>query len=210
MRGLTLTTKEQTRIQVLNAVLDGEVTAVKAAGLMGVSERHGRRLLAAYRKEGAAAIAHGNRGRKPSTTTCPDTHHRVRELAEGRYAGFNHTHLTEMLAEREGIALSRSTVRRVLLADGVRSPRRRRASKRYSRRERYPQEGMLLQIDGSQHDWLEDRGAAADTRRRRGRRHREGLLRPVQRAGGRPRVPADAQGDYRPPRCPPGPVQRQA
>ena len=124
MRGLTLTTKEQTRIQVLNAVLDGEVTAVKAAGLMGVSERHGRRLLAAYRKEGAAAIAHGNRGRKPSTTTCPDTQHRVRELAEGRYAGFNHTHLTEMLAEREGIALSRSTVRRVLLADGVRSPRR--------------------------------------------------------------------------------------
>ena len=158
MRGLTLTTKEQTRIQVLNAVLEGEVTAVKAAGLMGVSERHGRRLLAAYRKEGAAAIAHGNRGRKPSTTTYPDTQHRVRELAEGRYAGFNHTHLTEMLAEREGIALSRSTVRRVLLADGGRSPRRRRASKRYSRRERYPQEGMLLQIDGSRHDWLEGRG----------------------------------------------------
>ena len=157
MKGLTLTTKEQTRIQVLNAVLEGEVTAVKAAGLMGVSERHGRRLLAAYRKEGAAAIAHGNRGRKPSTTTCPDTQHRVRE-SEGRYAGFNHTHLTEMLAEREGIALSRSTVRRVLLADGVRSPRRRRASKRYSRRERYPQEGMLLQIDGSRHDWLEGRG----------------------------------------------------
>ena len=158
MKGLTLTTKEQTRIQVLNAVLEGEVTAVKAAGLMGVSERHGRRLLAAYRKEGAVAIAHGNRGRKPSTTTCPDTQHRVRELAEGRYASFNHTHLTEMLAEREGIALSRSTVRRVLLADGVRSPRRRRASKRYSRRERYPQEGMLLQIDGSRHDWLEGRG----------------------------------------------------
>ena len=153
-----MTTKEQTRIQVLNAVLEGEVTAVKAAGLMGVSERHGRRLLAAYRKEGAAAIAHGNRGRKPSTTTYPDTQHRVRELAEGRYAGFNHTHLTEMLAEREGIALSRSTVRRVLLADGGRSPRRRRASKRYSRRERYPQEGMLLQIDGSRHDWLEGRG----------------------------------------------------
>ena len=158
MRGLTLTTKEQTRIQVLNAVLAGEVTAVKAAGLMGVSERHGRRLLAAYRKEGAAAIAHGNRGRKPSTTTCPDTQHRVRELAEGRYAGFNHTHLTEMLAEREGIELSRSTVRRVLLAEGVRSPRPRRASRRYSRRERYPQEGMLLQVDGSRHDWLEGRG----------------------------------------------------
>ena len=129
MRGLTLTTKEQTRIQVLNAVLEGEVTVAEAAGLMGVSERHGRRLLAAYRKEGAAAIAHGNRGRKPSTTTCPDTQHRVRELAEGRYAGFNHTHLTEMLAEREDIHLSRSTVRRVLLAGGLPSPRRRKATR---------------------------------------------------------------------------------
>ena len=131
---------------------------VQAAVLMEVSERHAQRLLAAYRKEGASVIAHGNRGRKPSTTTATDTQQRVRELAEGRYAGFNHTHLTEMLSEREGIDLSRSTVRRVLLAGGLRSPRPRRASKRYSRRERYPQEGMLGQVDGSRHDWLEGRG----------------------------------------------------
>ena len=130
----------------------------KASGLMGVSERHGWRLLAAYREKGAAAVAHGNRGRKPATTTCPRTQQRVMELAKGPYAGLNHTHLTEMLAEREDVHLSRSTVRRVLLAGGLRSPRRRRASKRYSRRERYPQEGMLLQIDGSRHDWLQGRG----------------------------------------------------
>ena len=63
-----------------------------------------------------------------------------------------------MLSEREGIDLSRSTIRRILLAEGMRSPRRRRAARRYSRWERYPQEGMLLQIDGSRHDWLEGRG----------------------------------------------------
>ena len=137
MKGLTLTTKEQSRIQVLNGVLEGKVTAVEAAGLMEVSERHTWRLLAAYRKEGPAAVAHGNRGRKPATTTSGDT-----TEGEGAGQGF-HTHLTEMLAEREGIDLSRST--RILLAGGLRSPRIRRASKRYSRRERYPQEGMLLQ-----------------------------------------------------------------
>ena len=158
MKGLTLTTKEQSRIQVLNGVMEGKVGVAKASGLMGVSERHGWRLLAAYRKEGPVAVAHGNRGRKPATTTCPRTQQRVMELAEGPYAGLNHTHLTEMLAEREDVHLSRSTVRRVLLAGGLRSPRRRRASKRYSRRERYPQEGMLLQIDGSRHDWLQGRG----------------------------------------------------
>ena len=143
---------------MLNGVMEGKVGVAKASGLMGVSERHGWRLLAAYRKEGPAAVAHGNRGRKPATTTCPMTQQRVMELAEGPYAGLNHTHLTEMLAEREDVHLSRSTVRRVLLAGGLRSPRRRRASKRYRRRERYPQEGMLLQIDGSRHDWLQGRG----------------------------------------------------
>ena len=153
-----MTTKEQSRIQVLNGVMEGKVTVAEASGLMGVSQRHGWRLLAAYRKEGPAAVAHGNRGRKPATTTCPRTQQKVMELAEGPYAGLNHTHLTEMLAEREDVHLSRSTVRRVLLAGGLRSPRRRRASKRYSRRERYPQEGMLLQIDGSRHDWLQGRG----------------------------------------------------
>ena len=158
MKGLTLTNKEQARVQVLNEVLEGKVNVSQASGLMGVSERHGWRLLAAYRKEGAAAVAHGNRGRKPATTTHPATQQKVRELATDTYAGFNHTHLTEMLAEREGIRLSRSTIRRVLLAGGTRSPRRRRAPKHRSRRERYPQEGMLLQIDGSQHDWLQGRG----------------------------------------------------
>ena len=63
-----------------------------------------------------------------------------------------------MLAKREGIKLSRSTIRRILLTGGMRSLRGRRAPRRYSRRERYPQEGMLLQINGSRHDWLQGRG----------------------------------------------------
>lgn len=54
--------------------------------------------------------------------------------------------------------MSRSTVRRILKRHGLTSPRRRRAPKHRSRRDRYPQEGMLLQIDGSPHDWLEGRG----------------------------------------------------
>lgn len=79
-------------------------------------------------------------------------------LARDRYGGFNHCHLTEMLTEREGICLSRSTVRRILTEAGIRSPRKRRPPGHRSRRERYPCEGMLLQLDGSQHDWLEGRG----------------------------------------------------
>jgi hypothetical protein len=62
------------------------------------------------------------------------------------------------LAEREGLFLSRSTVRRVLLQAGIKTPRHRRAPKHRRRRERYPQEGMMLQVDVSRHDWLQGRG----------------------------------------------------
>ena len=172
MKGLTLSQREvgdaadgKRRLQVLNQVLEGQLRVKEAAGLLGVSERHSRRcrrrhwrMLAAYRREGAAALAHGNRGRSPVHTIAEEVKKRVRELAQGRYQGVNHCHLTELLAEREGVIISRSTVRRILETAGLKSPRRRRPAKHRSRRERYPQEGMLLQIDGSRHPWLEGRG----------------------------------------------------
>ena len=111
MEGLTLSAKEQNRLQVLNAVIAGQWSMAEAAQVMGVSERHGWRLIAAYRKEGAAALAHKNRGRKPPNTTPEETQQKVASLAKEKYQGINHTHLTELLAEREGVELSRPTVK---------------------------------------------------------------------------------------------------
>ena len=62
MRDVKLNQQEQARIQVLNSVLEYQLPIAQAAEIMGVSERHTKRLLAAYRKHGAAALAHGNRG----------------------------------------------------------------------------------------------------------------------------------------------------
>ncbi|MFH0913968.1 MAG: ISNCY family transposase [Chloroflexota bacterium] len=143
---------------VLSQVERGEKTGRQGAEVMGISLRHTRRLLAGYRKEGAAALAHGNRGRKPRHALSGALESQVLELAETKYEGFNTQHFTELLGEREGIKLSRSSVRRILLGGGIRSPRKRRPPKHRRRRERYPQEGMLLQTDGSHHDWLEGRG----------------------------------------------------
>jgi len=158
MKGLTLTTKEQTRLYIINMVLERRTSVVEAAQLLGVSKRHAWRLLAAYRKEGAAALAHGNRERLPPNTTSPALQARVITLARERYPGINHTHLTELLAEREGIMVSRSTVRRLLVRAGLPSARHRQPPCHRYRRVRMPQEGMLVQIDGSHHRWLEDRG----------------------------------------------------
>lgn len=158
MKGLTLNQKEQARLETLNRVLEGQLRVNEAAVLLGVSERHAWRILAAYRREGAAAVAHGNRGCRPANATAEDVRQQVVELARRRYVGVNHTHLTELLAEREGLALGRTTVRNILMNVGMDSPRRRRPPRHRVRRRRLPQEGMLVQIDGSVHDWLEGRG----------------------------------------------------
>jgi len=158
MKELTLTAKEQNRLQTLNGVLEKHWPMQEASKVMGVSERHGWRILAAYRKEGAAALAHGNRGRTPANITPLAIREQVVILAKGRYSGVNHTHLAELLVEREGIMMSRSTLRRVLSEAGLSSPRRGRSPRHRYRRQRMPQEGILLQLDGSHHRWLEDRG----------------------------------------------------
>jgi transposase len=155
---LTLNRKEQNRVIVLNQVETKHLAVDQAAILIKVSERQAWRILAAYRKDGAGGLAHGNRGREPVNRLTEELRQKVVELAGSKYKGFNHTHLTEKLTECEGMHLSRSSVRSLLLQNGINSPRKRQAPKHRSRRERYPQEGMLLQTDGSLHDWLEGRG----------------------------------------------------
>ena len=150
--------KEQARLSVLNSVLEFQVPIVQAAEVLGVSQRHARRLLAAYREAGVAALAHGNRGRRPHNAIPPAQAAAVVQLAAQRYQGANHTHFTELLQEREGIDLSRPTVRRILTRAGIGSPRSRRSPQHRFRRQRMPQAGMLVQLDGSHHAWLEDRG----------------------------------------------------
>ena len=151
-----MTPKEQTRLQVLNSLMAEHMTLDQAATLMGVSTRHTRRLLAAYRERGAASVAHGHRGRRAPNATPEAVAYDVVHLAGKRYPGANHTHLSELLSEREGIDIGRTTLRRILVNAGLKSPQRRRPPKHRVRRQRMPREGMLIQVDGSFHPWLGD------------------------------------------------------
>ena len=153
-----MTAKEQTRLQVLNSLLAEHMTLDQAATLMGVSPRHTRRILADYRENGAASLAHGHRGRKPANAIPEATGSRVVHLARTVYEGANHTHLSELLSEREGLDMGRTTLRRILVNAGLSSPRRRRPPKHRVRRQRMPREGMLIQMDGSYHRWLGEDG----------------------------------------------------
>src|SRR5512136_441232 len=126
---LILSGREQKRLLVMNEIEKKVLRVREGAEILGISERQGWRILAAYREEGAAGIAHGNRGRTPVHGLGEEIRERVVELAGEKYAGFNHTHLAEMLQEREGVKVSRPSVRRILKAVGMRSPKTRRSSK---------------------------------------------------------------------------------
>lgn len=153
-----MTGREQQRAIVMTRYLAGEIGLADAATLMGVSVRQARRLAARFHQLGPASLVHGNRGR-PSPRRIPDElRARVVALARSRYDGANDCHLTDLLEEREGIELSRVTVRRLLRAASLPTPRRRRPPAHRRRRERMPQEGLLVQLDGSDHDWLQGRG----------------------------------------------------
>src|SRR5579872_4921678 len=155
---VTLSSREQQRGQVITQILEGRLPVRDAARVLGHSIRHIRRLLARVRQRGPAALAHGNQGRASPRRTAEKIRARVLELARGLYAGSNDSHFTELLAEREKIRLSRPTVQRLLRKAGIGSPRTRRPPRHRRRRERMPQAGLLVQMDGSHHPWLEDRG----------------------------------------------------
>src|SRR5713226_4050212 len=155
---VTLNSQDQQRIMILNQLLGGELSVAQAASLVKRSERQVYRWKASYREKGAAGVVHGNRGRVSSRRISDEVREQVVALACGRYAGCNQHHLRDLLEEREGIRLSRGSVRRILQEAGVLVVQPSTGPKHRLRRPRYRREGQLVQLDGSPHAWLEERG----------------------------------------------------
>lgn len=156
---ITLNSREQRRGQVLGWLVAGRESTEQACQVLGVSRRHLQRLKRALLAGGPRALAHGNRGRPSLRRLSDETRAQVVQLARSSaLQGYNHTHLCEVLAEDYGLTISRRTLGRVLRAEGMRSPRRRRPTRHRARRVRAPQRGLLVQVDASDHDWLESRG----------------------------------------------------
>jgi hypothetical protein len=155
---ITLSAKNQARSHTLSRIAEGRLSMADGASLLGLSERQLWRLRRAVGEAGPAGLVHGNTGRASPRRIDPLVRALVVELATTTYAGVNDSHLAELLVEREAIAISRPSLRRILRSAGRASPRRRRAPAHRSRRPRMAAEGLLLQLDGSRHDWLEGRG----------------------------------------------------
>src|SRR6266704_6084749 len=154
--------RELGRVEVLARVRSQQLRVVDAARLMRVSYRQAKRLWKRYREEGAAGLKHRSAGtsshrayeRKFRRTVL----RRVREKYGGRVGErFGPTLAAEHLASEDGLRMDAETLRRWMLAEGLWSrERKRRAHRR--RRERKEHFGEMVQLDGSFHAWLEQRG----------------------------------------------------
>jgi transposase len=155
---MTLNPQEQQRILVLNQHLRGDLSIGQVAALLRCTQRQVYRLKASYRENGVAAVIHGNRGKRSPRRIEEATRKQVSRLAQERYTGCNQHHLRDVLEEREGIQMSRASVRRILEEEGVLVVKAGTQPTPRLRRPRYRQEGQLIQIDASPHDWLQERG----------------------------------------------------
>jgi transposase len=150
----TISQKQLQRYHKLKLVLDGTITLLQASLAMKMSYRHAKRLKKALISGGTRALLHGNRGRSPANKIDEQMRRKIIALSEEVYSDLNDTHFAEMLWEREGIAVSRQSVRAIRRAEGIRPKRRRRVRKHHSRRPRKQAEGVMMLWDGSPHRWF--------------------------------------------------------
>ncbi len=157
-----MTNKELTRKTEIERVLDHRITQREAAKKLGVTERQFRRILQRYRQEGDAGLVSKKRGRPGNRRTDTETQGTVYDfITDTRMKGFGPTLMAEKLEQKEGIKLSKETIRRMMVEVEVWKPKTRKPVDPHLSRPRRKCRGELVQIDGSQHAWLEERGSKA-------------------------------------------------
>ena len=157
---LRMSRKERQREAVMTRVVRGEIQLKEAAWKMGVSTRQAVRIKARFASEGAAGLVHRSRGTVSNRRLAEDFKQEVLHTYRERYPGFGPTLAAEKLLEYEKIDVNHETLRRWLIGDHQwRVGRKGRAHrKKRTRREHF---GEMLQIDGSEHAWFEERAPKA-------------------------------------------------
>ena len=150
------------RVEVLARVKSKQLRVVDAALLLRVSYRQAKRLWKLYREEGAAGLKHRSAGRPSHRAYEAKFRRKVLRLVREKYSGavgerFGPTLTTEHLESEDDLKVDAETLRRWMLAEGLwsRERKRRRHRQRRARKEHF---GELVQMDGSFHAWLEERG----------------------------------------------------
>ena len=154
---ITMSTKEVKQLSVIERAVNREITHSKAAMVLGLSERSVRRKVRKFREKGAAGLVHANRGRPSNRSWDPiQKQEALLLLSTPLFKGFGPTFSTEKLYELHGIKVSEETVRKAMIQAEIWHKKIKRTKHR-KRRERAAAIGIMVQLDGSPHDWFEGR-----------------------------------------------------
>jgi transposase len=154
MEGLIVKAEDQLKLEVVCKVESGKMTRSEAMTVLQVSKSTLKRYVMSYREKGVGFLRHGNCQRKPTNKTPDEIKDIALRLIQEKYFDFNMTHAREKIEEETGYRFSREKFRKWCHGLGtVKRPKKRRVKPRYYRN-RLPQPGLLVQMDGSTHRWF--------------------------------------------------------
>jgi transposase len=159
---IAMTQEELKRKTIIEQAVDKRILQREGAKKLGISERQFCRIISRYRAQGDAGLISGHRG-KPSNHRLPESHRKqiAAYISDPIFDGFGPTLLNEKLREDKGITICKETLRQIMIEEGKHQPKVKRKKEPHPPRDRRCRRGELVQIDGSYHAWLEERGAKA-------------------------------------------------
>ena len=155
---LTMSKQELTRLEIMQRIKEKRLTQKEAAGMLKKSVRQIKRLFKAYKAKGAKGLISGRRGKPSNHRLDEQVEQQALDLLKEKYEDFGPTLAHEKLTEVHQLQLSRETVRRIMIEEGMWKPKRAKKPSAHQMRERRACFGELVQVDGSDHAWFEERG----------------------------------------------------
>jgi len=154
-----MSAKEISRLEVIQRLAEKRLSQKEAAEIMRISVRQVKRLLRTYRQTGASGLVSKRRGKPSNNQLKPEIKQKVLDMIKGKYQGFGPTLACEKLVEVEKIEISKESVRKIMIIEGMWKGRKVRKKSVHQMRERRACFGELVQIDGSPYAWFENRGS---------------------------------------------------
>jgi transposase len=155
---LLMSVQERDRSHVVRLAAEHHLSQQEGAERLGIGVRQFKRLVRAWKHDGAAGLVSRQRGHASPNRLADAQRSRIMRLLKEKYEDFGPTLAAEKLLELDGITVSRETVRQLQIGARLWKPKRRRVRRVFQTRERRPRRGELVQIDGSPHAWFENRG----------------------------------------------------
>ena len=155
---ITMSKQEITRLEVMLRLKEKRLSQKDAARMLGISTRQVKRLWQAYQKKGEQGLISQRRGKPSNNRLDAGIMQRGLDLIKEKYEDFGPTLAHEKLTEVDGLQISRESVRKIMIAEKIWKPKRAKQPPIHQVRERRACFGELVQIDGSDHAWFEERG----------------------------------------------------